>query len=203
MDDPGKFATLTEYHVLMYALEILILSEFIIMCLAFRGSRGPRRRADRGTKWLIILAWCFSITAGAYFRSQSMPEFIRGWLLPHFCYYIGIVFILAGIVIRYAAVFTLKKAFTLSVQTTSDQHLITTGLYQVVRNPAYTGSILSVLGAALAYRHILGIISAFVLCLVCYGIRISVEETALRTQFNKEFEQYCAETRFRLIPGIY
>ncbi|MBC2401458.1 hypothetical protein HGI59_06625 [Clostridium saccharobutylicum] len=35
-----------------------------------------------------------------------------------------------------------KYLFKLSVQTTSDQHLIQKGFYLYIRNPAYTGSIL-------------------------------------------------------------
>ena len=45
---------------------------------------------------------------------------------------------LFGIIVRLVAVLTLKKAFTLNVQTTNEQHLVTTGIYHKVRNPAYT-----------------------------------------------------------------
>lgn len=203
MDDPTKFATLAEYHIFMWSVGLLVLSECIIMLITSSGHRSSRKKSDRGTVWLIIFAWCCSIMAGAYFRSQSVPELIRSLLLPHFVYYIGIVFIFGGVVLRCTAVLTLKKAFTLSVQTTKDQHLITTGLYRIVRNPAYTGSIVSLLGVALTYRHILGVILGLLLCLICYGVRIHVEEKALKAQFREEFEQYCSVTKFRLVPGIY
>lgn len=203
MDDPAKFASVTEYHILMWSVGLLILTECIFLILTSRGNKSPRKKSDRGTVWLISIAWCCSIMAGAYFRSQSVPAFMRNWLLPHFVYDIGIFLIAAGIVIRCTAVLTLKRAFTFSVQTTSDQHLITTGLYHTVRNPAYTGSITSLLGVAFAYRHILGIMFVLILCPICYGVRICVEEKALKKQFQKEFEQYCVTTRYRLIPGIY
>lgn len=203
MDDPTKFATLSEYHIFMWSVGLLVLSECIIMLITSSGNKSSRRKSDRGTVWLIIFAWCCSIMAGAYFRSQSMPELIQSWLLPHFTYYIGITLIIVGVALRCTAVLTLKKAFTLSVQTTENQHLITSGLYHIVRNPAYTGSIISLLGVALTYRHILGVIFGLLLCLICYGVRIHVEEKALKAQFREEFEQYCAVTKFRLIPGIY
>ncbi|MBC2401454.1 hypothetical protein HGI59_06645 [Clostridium saccharobutylicum] len=41
------------------------------------------------------------------------------------------------------------KAFTLSVQTTSDQHIIPKGFYPYITNPPYTKSILSFLGIPL------------------------------------------------------
>jgi len=203
MDDPTKFATLTEYHILMCSVALLVLTECIIMFLTSSGNKSSLRKSDRGTVWLVLIAWCCSVMAGAYFRSQSVPAFMRNWLLPHFVYYVGILLIVVGVVIRCSAVLTLKRAFTLSVQTTNDQHLITTGLYHIVRNPAYTGSIISLLGVAFAYRHILGIIFVLILCLICYGVRIHVEEKALKKQFQAEFVQYCVATRFKLIPGIF
>lgn len=204
MDDPSKFLNITEYNILMYAVELLFLTECAIWLFTSGGSsRHSRRSSDKGTVWLVMIAWICSFMAGAYFRSQGVSEFMRGWLLPHFFYYIGIIFIILGVIIRCTAVLTLRKSFTLSVQTEAGQHLIKTGLYRFVRNPAYTGSIISLLGVSFAYRHILGAIFTLFLCLVCYGIRINVEEKALKAQFGGEFEQYCIRTRYRLIPGIY
>jgi Putative protein-S-isoprenylcysteine methyltransferase len=204
MDDPRKFSGMAEYHIFMYALGFLLISEVVIWFFTLTGSRDRSgKHSDQGTVWLIMIGWYCSVMAGVFFRSQRVPQLIRNLLLPHFTYYIGIVFIFMGVVVRCTAVWTLKRAFTLSVQTTDHQHLIQTGLYGIVRNPAYTGSITSLLGVALGYRHILGIIGVLVICFICYGIRIHVEEKALAKQFQQEFEQYCRETKYRLIPGIY
>lgn len=143
------------------------------------------------------------VGAGAFFRSRSVPEFMRGLLFPHFVYYIGTALIIIGVIIRCSAVRTLRRAFTFQVQMSADQHLITRGLYHFVRNPAYTGSMMSLHGVTLAYRSILGMISVIFVCLICYGIRIHIEEKALREQFQQEFEAYCQKTKYRLIPGIY
>ena len=48
--------------------------------------------------------------------------------LPGFCIELGIGLMLLGIVIRVSAILTLRKAFTLNVQVTSRQKLITLGL---------------------------------------------------------------------------
>lgn len=204
MDDPSKFANIIEYNILIYALGLLLISECVIWVFTSRGSRDrSKKRSDNGTIWLIMIGWYCSIMAGAFFRSQGVSQYMRNLLLPHFTYYIGIIGIVVGVIVRCTAVWTLKRAFTLSVQTTDSQHLIQTGPYHIVRNPAYTGSIISLLGVAFTYRHILGIISVLVICFICYGIRIYVEEKVLATQFQQEFEQYCKHTRYRLIPGIY
>lgn len=203
MDDPTKFGSVAEYHIAYYAIVLLCVSELVIWVFTSFGKRGKKHSSDNGTIWLIIIGWCLSLSAGAYFRSRSVSSVVRTMILPSPFYYIGIILILAGIFIRGAAVLTLKKSFTFSVQTTSDQHLIKTGLYHIVRNPAYTGSIISLLGVSLAYRSFPGAISVILICLLCYGIRIHIEEKALKAQFHQEFEEYCRQTKYRLFPKIY
>lgn len=197
------FSTQMEKQIMQMTYYILILSECIIWIFTFLGSRGQKKnKLDKGTMWLIICGWAASLMATQYWGSDGAPQLLQ-WQLPHFIYYVGIALVGVGIVIRYIAVFTLKRAFTFSVQTTENQHLIQTGLYRIVRNPAYTGSMVSLLGIALAFREIPGIVSVLILCAICYGIRINVEEKALADQFQQEFQDYCKRTKYRLFPGIY
>ena len=109
---------------------------------------------------------------------------------------------LFGIIVRLVAVLTLKKAFTLNVQTTNEQHLVTTGIYHKVRNPAYTGSIMSLVGIALSLRNLFATVLALLFSIICYSIRIYVEEAALRERFQDEFKEYTINT-FRLFPYIW
>ena len=204
MFDLTKFKNNTEFYVVCVVMALLFLSELVIWIYTAMGNSGnEKKRSDAGTVWLIILGWWCGIGASVFFRSRGIPEMIRGWLLPHFFCYIGIALILCGTLVRCDAVWTLKRAFTLTVQTTGKQHLIQTGLYHIVRNPAYLGSIMSLLGVAFVYRHMLGTLCVLLLCLVCYGVRIHVEERALKEQFKEEFEQYCRETKYKVIPGLY
>jgi protein-S-isoprenylcysteine O-methyltransferase Ste14 len=96
----------------------------------------------------------------------------------------------------------LNRAFTFGVQAAKDQHLVTTGMYRLVRNPAYSGSILSLLGIGLALRSILSVIEVLIVCLVCYRIRIHTEEKELTAAFDEEFSSYCTHTK-RLVPFIW
>lgn len=200
--------TAAEYRTLIHAVAIVILSEIAIDLFALAGRMGKKSKqqtrtsADKGTCWLLIIAWYLIVGAYYSLRSNSVPRLIQTWLLSHAFLYVGIILIAVGIVIRYTAVFTLKRAFTLSVQTASGQHLIQTGLYRIVRNPSYTGSIITLLGLGIAFRNILGIFLIIPFSL-CYAVRIKVEETALQAHFQAEFTDYCRKTKYRLLPRIY
>jgi isoprenylcysteine carboxyl methyltransferase (ICMT) family protein len=46
---------------------------------------------------------------------------------------------IAGIVLRWYAIVTLGRFFSMRVQTTSDQQVVESGPYRFVRHPSYTG----------------------------------------------------------------
>lgn len=205
INDFSKFTNVLEYKIYIFAIGFMFLSELIIWIFATSGNREDktsRKKSDKGSIWLIILGYWLSIYVSYYLTSTKVPQFIRKLILPPVFYYIGILLIIVGTMIRAYSVWTLKNAFKLSVQTTDDQHLIQNGVYRYIRNPAYTGSILSLLGIAFSLRNTLAPIIVLIICLFCYGIRIKIEEKALRQLFQKEFDKYCEHT-YHLFPFIW
>ena len=190
MGDPTKFNYIWEYDLFNFALLMLSVSEIFIFVYTYRKKDGKEISRDRGTKWLLYLNFIVCILISFYNVSKKAFNFIRMMKLPGFCRELGICLMLLGIVIRVSAVLTLRKAFTLNVQITSRQRLITSGLYRKIRHPAYTGSILSLLGIALALRDLVSVGIVLVCCLVCYQIRMAVEEVALEIRFKEEYILY-------------
>nr|WP_295294300.1 isoprenylcysteine carboxylmethyltransferase family protein [uncultured Blautia sp.] len=202
MGDPTKFNYIWEYDLFNFALLMLSVSEIFIFVYTYRKKDGKEISRDRGTKWLLYLNFIVCILISFYNVSKKAFNFIRMMKLPGFCIELGICLMLLGIVIRVSAVLTLRKAFTLNVQVTSRQRLITSGLYRKIRHPAYTGSILSLLGIALALRDLVSVGIVLVCCLVCYQIRIAVEEVALEIRFKEEYILYKHNT-YKLFPYIF
>lgn len=202
MGDPTKFNYIWEYDLFNFALLMLSVSEIFIFVYTYRKKDGKEISRDRGTKWLLYLNFIVCILISFYNVSKKAFNFIRMMKLPGFCIELGICLMLLGIVIRVSAVLTLRKAFTLNVQITSRQRLITSGLYRKIRHPAYTGSILSLLGIALALRDLVSVGIVLVCCLVCYQIRIAVEEVSLEIRFKEEYILYKHNT-YKLFPYIF
>src|SRR2546430_10814721 len=59
---------------------------------------------------------------------------------------VGLTLLLAGIIIRGTAIYTLGKFFTGTVLIKNDHRLIKCGVYRHLRHPAYTGALLAHLG---------------------------------------------------------
>ena len=202
MGDPTKFNYIWEYDLFNFVLLMLFISELFIFVYAHGKKDRKEISRDRGTKWLLYFNFIVCIFISFYNVSKKAFDFIRMMKLPGFCIELGIGLMLLGIVIRVSAVLTLRKAFTLNVQVTSRQKLITLGLYRKIRHPAYTGSILSLVGVALALRNLLSVITVLCCCIICYQIRITVEETVLENRFGDEYTSYKHNT-YKLFPFIF
>lgn len=105
-------------------------------------------------------------------------------------FWIGCAVTIVGIILRLYSVLTLGKSFTISVQVDLKQKIIQTGLYRYIRHPAYSGSILSLIGIALAIRSIIGTIVTITIIAVIYGYRIKIEEKTLESNSKTDYQEY-------------
>ena len=203
MSDPTKFNELLQYYIFNLAILMLLASEIFIFFYTYQKPCNQKiNKADKGTKWLLYANFLVCIIVSFYFVSQKSPAVIRKIMFSNTFSRIGISFIIIGIIIRLISVLTLKRAFTLNIQTSSEQHLITNGIYKFIRHPAYSGSIISLIGVALSLRNILSTVLVLMFCLFCYQIRITIEENTLQKHFGDEYIDYKKKT-YKLFPYIF
>ena len=153
---------------------------------------------DGGSVWVVFAG---TPVAGAVFFlliTQAIPWATvgQGWQA------VGLVLMLGGIFLRWAAVLTLGRHFSLVVATSPSQPLVTSGPYRVLRHPAYSAVLATSAGLGLASGSWLG--SAFLagVAWALFSYRIRVEEAALASHFGPTYEAYRART-WRLIPWIF
>jgi protein-S-isoprenylcysteine O-methyltransferase Ste14 len=115
---------------------------------------------------------------------------------------LGLLFLVAGITIRWTAVYTLGKYFTGTVLIKTDHRLIRTGLYKHLRHPAYAGALLAHLGIGLSFSNWFTLGFSSIPFIVAALYRMRVEEAALADTFGSEYLNY-AKTAKRVIPRLY
>lgn len=104
--DVKKFTNIFEYNIFLYAIGFMFLSELIIWIFTATGNKKNRKKSDKGSIWLIILGYWLSIYVSYYLTSAETIKFIRNSMLPHIFYFIGILLIVAGTIIRDYSVWT-------------------------------------------------------------------------------------------------
>jgi protein-S-isoprenylcysteine O-methyltransferase Ste14 len=115
---------------------------------------------------------------------------------------IGLALFLAGISLRLWSFRTLGRYFTLTVQTSVDQPVISNGPYRWIRHPSYFALLLIVgaVGLFIGNWWSLGCLIAAIAGSLVF--RIHVEERALLQNLGDSYRGYAA-THKRLVPFIW
>jgi protein-S-isoprenylcysteine O-methyltransferase Ste14 len=90
---------------------------------------------------------------------------------------------------------------TVRIQTDRGHTVCETGLYKIVRHPAYLGSIIQALGFPLLFGSLWSIIPISLL-LFLFITRTNLEDKTLRNELNG-YPEYSLKTPYRLIPYVW
>jgi protein-S-isoprenylcysteine O-methyltransferase Ste14 len=163
--------------------------------IARGGARQATQRSDRGSALLIFVSVFIAIFVADAFATAGFA------LLPPASFYLGVGMMVAGILVRLWAVYTLRGFFSYTVQIKEGHHVIQSGPYRFVRHPAYTGSLLTVLGIGFALQSWGAVLVMAVTFGVTFGYRIHVEERVLVASLGEEYLSYSRRVK-RLIPYL-
>lgn len=173
------------------------LSE-IYFIFKHRAKKANSEGKDKNSFRLIWVAIYISVALSIFIATKINVPIVTTNLLK----YIGLALIVAGVIIRFTAIRSLGRFFTVKLAIDNEHRLINTGLYKTIRHPAYTGSMLSFLGLGLYFNNWL---SLFVIVIPVYSAfiyRINVEEKLLLQQKELNYSEYMKHTK-KLIPFIY
>jgi protein-S-isoprenylcysteine O-methyltransferase Ste14 len=115
---------------------------------------------------------------------------------------VSLVFMWAGVGLRWWCFRTLGHYFTFQVMTSADQQVITGGPYRVLRHPSYAGIMLILFGIGLTYGNWISLAALVILPLIGFMNRIRVEEAALEAALGGRYTTYAAG-RKRLVPFVW
>jgi protein-S-isoprenylcysteine O-methyltransferase Ste14 len=166
---------------------------------ATRTKRSSGNVPDRGSLVLLWIVITGAMTAAVWIGETGPWNLFGGarWLETA-----SVSVMVAGLVIRWTAIFTLGKSFGSNVAIQDSQKITRTGLYRSVRHPSYLGLLLVFLAVGLHSRGWIGFAVAPVPAAAALLYRIHIEEAALSAAFGEEYLTYSRETK-RLVPGLY
>ena len=176
---------------------IWFLSE-IVLNRIMRSGNADKKNQDKGSLLIIWITISIAI-AGGVISAQNFNTPIGQYITVS---YTGLFLIIAGMIIRFTAVRSLGKMFTVDVTIRENHKIKQGGIYKLIRHPSYTGSLLSFAGFGLSLNNRISLLISVVLVPLAFLYRIRIEEKALTDQFGTDYLEYKKRT-YRLIPFIY
>ena len=162
--------------------------------------RKGRAAADRGTRFVVTLGF-FAAWAGAIltvFALRNQPA----WMMGNWHFVTGEIVAWVGLAIRLWSIIVLGRSFRLTVEVDTDQKVVDSGPYRLVRHPSYTGLLVLAIGFGIALGNWLSLVILLLVPLLVLMRRIWVEENQLIAVLGQPYVDY-RKRRKRLVPGIW
>lgn len=184
---------------LSFVLGLVYLISEILLTVTRRGRSKTGEKQDQSTLLVIWIVIMVSIGAGVLvagnWRAGALP-YGRAFAVG------GMMLFAVGLGIRWWAIVTLGRFFTVDVTIEKDHELVERGPFRYVRHPSYTGVLLAFVGWALTLRNWGALLVVLVPIFIAFVRRMNVEEEALCGALGQRYREYMKRTR-RLVPGVY
>jgi protein-S-isoprenylcysteine O-methyltransferase Ste14 len=165
----------------------------IIPAIRRGGARVQRRNV--GSNTMVLCSWIAILGVPVIFAKMGIA------LLPDSVYYIGIGLMVAGIVFRQWAIAVLGRYFSGVIGVQTEQKVVESGPYRLIRHPSYTGVLIFMAGMGLAVQSWAAVLVDVTIFGIAYGYRMFVEEKVLITELGNSYIEYMKRTK-RVIPKI-
>lgn len=113
----------------------------------------------------------------------------------------GLLVAIAGEIIRIIAVGYAHSGTSGRESFLIAEHLNTTGIYSMVRNPLYIGNFFIFSGLIVVFSNILALMIFSHFLIAQYYFIILAEENFLKKEYGSDYENYCSRVR-RILPGF-
>jgi len=190
-----------------YALPMYTLAAYVIVMLIGRFIS----QSQRNTKHSLIFQsraitkdWTALLTALSAALAIGLPIFEATLRENSYLEYLhvlaGLVIILMGYGVAYAANRAIGKNWSPIIDKTKEQNLVTTGMYSIIRHPLYLSSLLILAGSNIYFKSSWAWVGTL-LALIVILIRLPIEERRLVERFGQEYIAYQNRTR-AILPWI-
>jgi protein-S-isoprenylcysteine O-methyltransferase len=165
-----------------------------------RSARHHGTRHDRGSYALLVGALWSGVILGfwlaAFLPWAAIPVLRRS------LFWLGIASIFTGVALRWYAIRVLGHFFTRDVATQAGQRVVRDGPYRLIRHPAYSGTLLTLLGIGLSLGNWLALLAVLAGGVIGHLYRAQVEEQALAAALGEPYRTYMRYT-CRFIPFVW
>ena len=188
------------YGALICFIGLAIGFQAVIEPKGIHGSSGKRSKLIQRQR-IIRIAVTLILFFGLAFLPYADRRNVAVMKVSATTRWMGLALFTIGMLFVVWSGISLGRFYSADVTIQNEHQLITSGLYQYIRHPRYTGGILLGFGLALLFRSWVGIAAS--ICFIGLIIfRIQDEEKSMLREFGAEWETYCKNS-WRMIPYLY
>jgi protein-S-isoprenylcysteine O-methyltransferase Ste14 len=185
----------------MIAISLLVLfyASYLVKMFLLRRQNiagdilGKGRKPKRQVFLEVVLKCITYLGAVAQFTSVLWGDAMFGLLAVPILREIGLCFMLLGVILLILAVVVMRGNWRAGYSEDQNTDLVTTGVYQYSRNPAFLGFDLLYIGCTFSFPTVINAAFAIAAVLV-FHLQILSEEKFLASAFGQQYSDYSAVT---------
>jgi len=162
-----------------------------------RVNAGPVAEKEKKQKIIQLFA---SLSFIAIFVVSSLDHRFSWSNVSSVTNIVGDILVFAGFLIVFL-VFKENTFTAATIEIASNQKVISTGPYSIIRHPMYAGAFIMLIGTPLALGSLWGLLG-FIFIAITIIFRLFDEEKFLLKKL-KGYKKYCAKVPYRIIPFIW
>ncbi len=170
----------------------------IALALVKRSRAGAAASVDRGSMRFLWACLVIGVFLGIVAEQVASTRFTapRPSVVA-----VALALLVVGLAVRWVAILTLGKLFTVDVAIHAGHAVVRSGPYRYMRHPSYTGLLIAFAGIGVYFGNGLSVVAILVPAVVGIMNRVVKEERALGESLGAAYVEYCARTK-RFIPGV-
>ena len=187
-------------HFSMF-VPILLLDVFISIDIVIRPVSAKKDEYRRSIIAVSFLSIPILFTL-PYYEYKVLMVQILSPLIANWASIIGTVLLVLGGILLLLSRIQLGKYGGPKLVIEDKHQLITTGSYQYIRHPMYSGFLLLFFGYSLSFGSVIMTFTILVVFFLIFKNRMDIEEKLLISEFGEEYLVYMKRTK-RLFPLLY
>lgn len=139
------------------------------------------------TKWVEII---LKISTYLVVAAEVVSIILNTSIFPVWFRMIGLLLMIAGVIFFTTAVYTMKDSWRAGVPHTDQTALVTSGIFQISRNPAFLGFDLVYIGIVFTFFNVPLLVISIIAYLMLHLQIVNNEEPFLQEAFGAEYLEY-------------
>jgi len=181
--------------IIFYLITLIWIAEFAFFPSRYREQDRAERRSFMRIMSAILISHTLSISTSLTGIFPYPPQ--DTWIM-----YVALVTYFAGLLLRYISIIHLGHHFTRDVEVSSQQHLVSTGPYRILRHPLYLGLWLLTVSVPFFLNNWVMVALSSVLMFIMLNQRMTLEEQLMEEVIGESYRRW-KKSRYRFIPWIY
>lgn len=138
-------------------------------------------------KWIEVI---MKIATYLVVAAEVVSIILNTGIFPIWLRTIGLILAVVGVLFFTITVYTMKDSWRAGVSHTDETHLVTSGIFQISRNPAFLGFDLVYIGIVYMFFNVPLLVISAVACFMLHLQIVNNEEPFLQEAFGEEYLEY-------------